>query len=83
VIEYGKQNNNGLVQNFSAFSGSVLGGLAAVWPSWRCNISHYSLGDNGNHKSQVICLICWIISNVMQKKIMEVNKWQRKVEAEE
>jgi hypothetical protein len=77
VIEYGKQNNNGLVQNIRGFGGSVPCRLAVVWPFGRCGIGHYSSSFNGNNKSQVMCLIFWI-SNGKQNKIMGVDNMAKK-----
>ena len=54
VIEYGKRNNDGLVQDFSGFSDRVPGRLVGVWPSRRCGNSHYIPGSDGNHKSQIM-----------------------------
>ena len=50
MIEYGKQNNNGLVQNFSGFSGSLFGRLAGIRPSWSGSTGCCSLGSDGNPK---------------------------------
>jgi len=53
VIKNGRQNNNPMVSHFNNFSNSVLNRLVVIRSSWRGSASHYSLGANGNHKSQM------------------------------